>query len=101
MVKYKNTSFATKTFYGVPFQPGEIKDVPGYINDISFVRIFEQPEKEPPKTAQPKQKDTNKPVSQSSKPAESQQKSAETTSEPSDIKSKQNKEEQDGKDSNK
>lgn len=33
---YKNISSATKTFYGVTFNPGEIKEVPGYINDKSF-----------------------------------------------------------------
>lgn len=36
---YKNTSFATKVFYGVEFKHGDIKDVPGYINDSKFVLI--------------------------------------------------------------
>lgn len=36
---YKNTSLATKTFYGVTFKPGETHDVPGYINDSKFVHV--------------------------------------------------------------
>ena len=45
---YKNTSIIQKTFHGITFQPGEIKEVPGYINDKSFVRVSKMP-KEPPK----------------------------------------------------
>lgn len=36
---YKNASLTTKTFYGVAFEPGQIKDVPGYINDTKFILI--------------------------------------------------------------
>lgn len=39
MITYKNISFSAKTFYGVRFEPGEIKSVPGYINSPSMVRI--------------------------------------------------------------
>lgn len=39
MYRYKNLSLATKTFYGVTFKPGEEKDVPGFINDLKFVRV--------------------------------------------------------------
>ena len=44
---YKNLSRATKTFYGVTFKPGEIHEVPGYINCTKFVRCpsGELPEK--------------------------------------------------------
>lgn len=35
---YKNLSRATKTFYGVTFKPGEVHEVPGYINCTKFVR---------------------------------------------------------------
>ncbi len=35
---YKNLSRATKTFYGVTFKPGEVHEVPGYINCAKFVR---------------------------------------------------------------
>ena len=34
---YKNTSCFAKTFYGVIFQPGETKEVSGYINNKFFV----------------------------------------------------------------
>lgn len=37
ILTYKNVSLATKTFYGVTFEPGQIKDVPGYINDPKFI----------------------------------------------------------------
>ena len=39
LYRYKNLSLATKTFYGVTFKPGEAKDVPGFINDLKFVRV--------------------------------------------------------------
>lgn len=39
LYRYKNLSLATKTFYGVTFKPGDEKDVPGYINDLKFVRV--------------------------------------------------------------
>lgn len=48
MVKYKNISFSAKTFYGVMFNPGEIKSVPGYINSPSMVRIIEGKSKDKP-----------------------------------------------------
>jgi hypothetical protein len=46
---YKNNSFVAKTFYGVTFQPGEIKDVPGYVNDRDFMRVARPVKQEPPK----------------------------------------------------
>lgn len=36
---YKNTSLATKVFYGVTFKPGETHTVPGYINDPKFICV--------------------------------------------------------------
>ena len=42
MITYKNISYSAKTFYGVKFEPGEIKEVPGYINAIGMVRIFDK-----------------------------------------------------------
>ncbi len=66
MLVYKNISKVTKTFHGVTFRPGEIKEVSGYINSKYFVRYPSMP-KEPPKSvekpkkvvtkAQPKPKD--------------------------------------------
>lgn len=38
-MRYKNTSLTKKTFYGVVFMPGEVKDVPGFINDIKMIRL--------------------------------------------------------------
>jgi len=43
MITYKNISYSAKTFYGVKFNPGETKSVPGYINHRSMVRIFGAP----------------------------------------------------------
>ena len=40
MITYKNISFSAKTFYGVKFAPGEVKSVPGYINNDGMVRVF-------------------------------------------------------------
>lgn len=39
MVKYKNTSRASKTFHGVTFKPGETKEVSGWINDTCMIRV--------------------------------------------------------------
>lgn len=41
MITYRNISFSAKTFYGVRFEPGEVKSVPGYINSASMLRIFD------------------------------------------------------------
>lgn len=56
---YKNTSIIQKTFHGVTFKPGEIKDVPGYINNRGFVRVSEMPQ-EPPKSVEPKKQTASK-----------------------------------------
>lgn len=42
MIKYRNISLSAKTFYGVRFEPGEVKEVPGYINCSSMIRIFDK-----------------------------------------------------------
>ena len=42
MITYKNISYSAKTFYGVKFEPGEIKEVPGYINSSGMVRVFDK-----------------------------------------------------------
>ena len=38
---YKNFGKVTKTFYGVEFKPGEVKDVPRFIVDRWFARVDE------------------------------------------------------------
>ncbi len=40
MIKYKNISCSVKTFYGVTFEPNDVKEVPGYINDKGMTRVF-------------------------------------------------------------
>lgn len=57
---YKNISTFRKTFHGVTFNPGETKAVPGYINDMSFIRVSSLP-KEPPKGTGKANKQTSKP----------------------------------------
>ena len=39
MIKYKNISCSTKTFYGITFNPGDVKEVPGYVNANGMARI--------------------------------------------------------------
>lgn len=39
MPYYKNCSYTTKTFYGVKFRPGEVHQVPGFINNIYFIQV--------------------------------------------------------------
>lgn len=34
---YKNVSYSDKTFYGVTFKPGEVAEVPGYVNDLYMI----------------------------------------------------------------
>ena len=41
MIKYKNISTQVLTFYGVTFNPNDIKEVPGFINHVKMVRILE------------------------------------------------------------
>ena len=47
---YKNTSLSVKTFYGEKFQPGEVKEVPGYINDPDMIIADKVSNKEPTKS---------------------------------------------------
>lgn len=47
---YRNISNATKTFYGITFNPGDEKEVPGYINTGDFIAIA-PPEKPVPVAA--------------------------------------------------
>lgn len=37
---YKNISNTVKTFYGIKIAPGETKDIPGNVNDISLIRVI-------------------------------------------------------------
>lgn len=40
MITYKNISGSTKTFYGVTFNPDDVKEVAGYVNASGMVRVF-------------------------------------------------------------
>ena len=57
---YKNLSYIAKTFYGVTFQPGEIKEVDGIINDKMVVPVDDsatkavKPTQQKPSPEQPK-----------------------------------------------
>lgn len=57
-MKYKNTSPFVKTFYGIEFQPGEVKDVCGNINDPAMLIVFES---DAPKSDTPKEPDVKEP----------------------------------------
>jgi len=66
MIIYKNISCSVKTFYGVTFDPNDVKGVPGYINDRSMVRVSNY------KKSQPKKRTyTKKSVISESKPTDS------------------------------
>lgn len=39
-MRYKNLSVFTKTFYGVEIKSGEVKDIPGNVNDPEVIRWF-------------------------------------------------------------
>ena len=87
---YKNISTFRKTFHGVTFNPGEIKSVPGYINDMSFIRVSSLP-KEPPqgnekankKISKPEKKPQAKPSE--NKKVESSKKKEEKLEEPKKV----------------
>ena len=57
-------SIIAKTFYGVTFNPGDVHDVPGYINDSKFIRVTDS---EPMTVAKPpvKKQEKQKPVKES------------------------------------
>ena len=42
---YKNVSVSVKTFYGVTFKPGEIKEVKDYINNKFMIPVSEKESK--------------------------------------------------------
>ena len=63
---YKNTSDSTKTIRGVKFEPGEIKEVSGYIHhpDFKFIKdnvvSCEEPPAQSKKTAKSESKNSDK-----------------------------------------
>lgn len=48
---YKNISLSVKTFHGVTFKPGEVKEVKDFINDDHMIVVEPKPsESKPPKS---------------------------------------------------
>jgi len=48
MIKYKNISSYPLTFYGITFNPNEIKEVPGFINHDKMIKVKDTVEPKPP-----------------------------------------------------
>lgn len=73
-MRYKNTSLAKKTFWGVTFKAGETKEVSGFINDPAFIRmpdtapVSKQEVAKPATNTQPKKLEQAKPESKSEQP---------------------------------
>lgn len=65
---YKNTGPSAKTFYGVTFEPGEIKEVSGRIKHHKFIQVTSLPKEPPVVTNPPSTKPDKPPVK--SKPEE-------------------------------
>lgn len=68
---YKNLAYSEKTFYGVTFKPGEIKEVPGFINDDNFIAV-KKPEDKPKEVVA----EEPKPASQKKEDKKSEQRKA-------------------------
>ena len=56
---YRNISYSVKTFYGVTFEPGQVKEVPGYINNKDMIVEETVPSQSAPSLDKPK-KSSNK-----------------------------------------
>ena len=59
---YKNISHSVKTFYGVTFKPGEIKEVPGFINNNKMIVADVSEIKRPSKQSTTSPKKQEKPL---------------------------------------
>ena len=64
---YLNNSYATRVFQGVTFKPGEVAEVPTWINDPSMIRVEAPAKPEPVKEVKPASKGTSTPTA--AKPA--------------------------------
>ena len=72
---YKNISYSTKTFYGVTFKPGEIKEVAGDVNSPWMIEV-EAPKAPvtPTEVQKPQQKPSpDKPKKETPKAADAKQ----------------------------
>lgn len=69
---YKNTSCIKKQFHGVDFNPGEAKEVNGYINDPKMIRLSTLPQTKP-KVAKEPIKQKPQPVLEKEEPNKSEE----------------------------
>lgn len=84
MATYKNVSNTTKTFHGVTFKPGDIKECPGIINHSQFIRVKSVP-KEPPKQAENKPKSAPAKSESKPEPKSKQKVEAEVTTKSAEV----------------
>nr|DAF92943.1 MAG TPA: hypothetical protein [Siphoviridae sp. ctX5W26] len=63
MIRYRNLSVVSKSYYGVTFRPGEVKEVPGYIHSRYFEVVTDT--KEESKTSESTKSPKKKQISQS------------------------------------
>lgn len=61
-MKYKNISGLTITTQGVTFKPGDIQDVPGTINSLYFLRVYDDARHEKPSSRSTRGRRVQKPV---------------------------------------
>lgn len=66
---YKNVSLSVKTFHGVTFRPGEVKEVGDYINNLFMVEVDENEVKNT-EEEKPQQQKQQKPSSEKPKKVE-------------------------------
>lgn len=82
---YKNISNSTKTFHGVTFRPGEIKEVPRCINNRYFIRLNSMPKEPPVSIESPTGKSKRRKTAVSDEPVEIIEKSSEILEEEKEI----------------
>ena len=74
---YLNNSYATREFQGVTFKPGEIAEVPTWINDPSMIRVEAPAKPEPAKEVKPEKE--SKPASKGTSTPTAAKPAAKTT----------------------
>lgn len=80
---YKNVSLSVKTFHGVTFRPGQVKEVDKCINNLFMIEVDEKEIKKTEEKPQPQQKQ-QKPSSEKLKKVEEEKTKAEVVTEFSD-----------------
>lgn len=87
---YKNVSTSVKTFHGVTFNPGDVKEVKKYIND-KWMILTDEKNKEPEIQQKPSSEKIKKEVSR-----DKEQKPEIVDNTPKDAELPENKEQKDG-----